>query len=376
MSVHLDNAAGCFPRPNAVREAVAEMLAKGASPGRGFSEAARHATDSVEQARGALAELIGAAPDRVCFLANATDALNAAIHGILDGGRVLTTALEHNSVLRPLRAAATSVDFVPLDARFRVTPDALEAALQDDVRLVVVHHVSNLLGCEQDVRALGRLCRARGVPFLVDAAQSVGILDVDVSDIDMLAFSGHKGLCGPPGVGVLYVAPGIKLRAWRQGGTGGHRSQLPEQPAELPYLLEAGTLNAAGIAGVHAGISHLRGVGMARIRQHHFNLSRRLLAGLVVHPNVTVFNPDPTVGIVAFNIDGWNPLEVARVLDETYGIGVGAGLVCAPEAHRLLGTFPEGAVRVSVSITTTERDVDAFCNAIEQLATPVIYTPD
>ena len=234
MSVHLDNAAGCFPRPNAVREAVAEMLAKGASPGRGFSEAARHATDSVEQARGALAELIGAAPDRVCFLANATDALNAAIHGILDGGRVLTTALEHNSVLRPLRAAATSVDFVPLDARFRVTPDALEAALQDDVRLVVVHHVSNLLGCEQDVRALGRLCRARGVPFLVDAAQSVGILDVDVSDIDMLAFSGHKGLCGPPGVACSTSRPGSNCGPGGRAAPAGIAPNCPSSQRSFP----------------------------------------------------------------------------------------------------------------------------------------------
>lgn len=385
MSIYLDNAACGFPRPPAVAEAVSAMLARGGNAGRGFTEAARHADETVQACRTELAQLVGIADaSRVSFTLNATDALNGAIHGILaDGppGRVLTTALEHNSVLRPLQHAliagrCAAVEHLPLDEEGRVHPAALQAALGDDVRLVAIHHVSNALGVEQPIAALAGICKARGVPLLVDAAQSAGILEIrcDAWGVDLLAFSGHKALYGPGGVGVLCLGDGVTLPPWRQGGSGGYQSDLALQPPEPPYAYEAGTLNAAGIAGLLAGLRHVRDVGPARVRAHHLNLARRLLASLVVHPNVHVLNSAPEVGVVSFNLEGWEPAEVGRVLDESFGIGVGAGLSCAPAAHRWLGTFPGGAVRASMGLTTREADVDALAEAIEKLAHSEIYS--
>jgi selenocysteine lyase/cysteine desulfurase len=311
----------------------------------------------------------------VVFTSNATDALNGAIAGVLAGapGAVVTTPLEHNSVMRPLRRHAGEVRMVRPDESFRIRPAALEAVLDDDVRLVVVGHASNVVGVAQDLGALAAVCRARGVPFLVDASQSVGVLDLDVSGIDLAAFSGHKNLYGPGGVGVLYVDPAVDLPPWRVGGTGGYASDLETQPDALPWRLEAGTPNGAGIVGLLAGLRFVRERGLARIRQHHFNLARRLLAQLVILDNVEVHNPDPDLALVSFSLRGWDPLEVARVLDESFDIAVGAGLSCAPDAHRWLGTSG-GALRVSGGLFNTEADIDALGAAIAQMAEMDVYS--
>lgn len=386
MTVHLDNAAFTFPKPPQVVDAVASFLRdEGVNPGRGAYRAAQRASARVEAARQEVARLIGVSDERrLAFTYNATDGLNGAMAGVLggsSGGNVVTTPLEHNSVMRPLRQArargcCAEIRFVELDAEFHVQPAALAAAMDADTRLVVCHHVSNVLGVAQDVRALSAVCRERGVPLLVDAAQSVGVLEVDVGawDVDMLTFSGHKNLYGAGGVGVLFVGARVDLPPWRVGGTGGFASDLEMQPSELPWRYEAGTLNGAGIAGLQAGLRYVNERGLARVRQHHFNLARRLLAQLVVLPNVKILNAAPDVALVSFNVEGWPPTEVARVLDESFDIAVGAGLSCAPDAHRFTGTFPSGAVRVSAGLFNTEADIDALATAVMHMAEMDVYT--
>lgn len=381
--IYFDNAATSSPKPSSVIEAVAASLRdESGNAGRGVHRASRRASDRVEQARADVAAFIGARDAaRVAFTLNATDALNGAISGVLAGtpGAVVVTPLEHNAVMRPLRAmrargACSDIRVAPLDPRRRLTPVALAPLLTDDVRLVVVSHVSNVTGTAQDVPALAAACRARGVPLLVDASQSVGVLELDVSGLDLVAFSGHKNLYGPSGIGVLYVGDEVDLPPWRVGGTGGYASELPTQPDALPWRYEAGTLAAPAIAGLAAGVAFVREWGLERARRHHLDRLERLLGHLSVLPSVEVLEPRPDVALVSFRLRGWDPLDVARVLDDTFGIAVGAGLSCAPDAHAHLGTRPLGAVRVSAGLFTTEADIDALGEALARLAEMDIYT--
>lgn len=381
--IYLDHAATSSPKPPAVVEAVAASLRDDCgNAGRGVHRASRRAAHRIEQARADVAAFIGARDAaRVAFTLNATDALNGAIAGVLSGrpGAVVVTPLEHNAVMRPLRAlrargACTDIRVAPLDAGHRLAPAALLPLLTDDVRLVVVSHVSNVTGAAQDVPPLAAVCRARGVPLLVDASQSAGVLDLDVSELDLVAFSGHKNLYGPSGVGVLYVGEGIDLPPWRFGGTGGYASHRPTQPDELPWRFEAGTLPAPAIAGLAAGVAFVRAWGLARARRHHLDLVGRLMARLGTLEAVEVLSPSTDVALVSFNLRGWAPLDVARVLDDTFGIAVGAGLSCSPDAHAHLGTLPAGAVRVSAGLHTTEADIDALGEALTRLAEIDIYT--
>jgi len=386
VTIHLDNASFTFPKPPEVVDAVSHYLRnEGVNPGRGDYRAARRASACVDEARTEIARLIGVVDERrVAFTYNATDGLNGAIMGLLSAngrGNVVTTSLEHNSVMRPLRLCCArggyaELRFLRMDDEFHVTVSALEAVMDAETRLVVLHHASNVHGVAQDVASLAAVCRARGVPLLVDAAQSVGVLDIDVDGwgVDLLAFSGHKNLYGPGGVGVLYVGEHVDLSPWRVGGTGGFASDREAQPVELPWRYEAGTVNGAGIAGLLAGVRYLKGRGLAKVRQHHFNLARRLLAQLVVLPNVEILNAAPDLALVSFNLRGWAPPDVARVLDETFDIAVGAGLSCAPDAHRHAGTFPAGAVRVSAGLFNTEQEIDSFAEALSRMAEMEIYT--
>ncbi len=379
MTTWLDNASSAYPRPREVSRAVARWCRdEGGNPRRPDHSHARHAASRIERTRAALARFIGAAdPSRLCFVQNATDGLNGAIFGVLARrhGRVICGPLEHNSVTRPLTHAirqglCSGVDVLDLDADFRLQPRALEEAIDERTALVVIGHVSNVLGVAQDVAALARVCREREVPLLVDAAQSVGLLDIDVEawGVDMLAFSGHKGLYGPTGAGGLYVDASVDLSPWRVGGTGGFRSDLDAQPLEMPWRLEAGTLNDLSIAGLEAGLEFVRRRGAARLRNHALRLARRLLTHLAAMNGVVVYNRAPDVGIVSFNVGNWPPLEVVRVLDETFGCVVGGGLSCSPHAHRYIGTQEEGAVRVSVGWFNHEADIDRLVEALERLA--------
>jgi cysteine desulfurase / selenocysteine lyase len=377
--IYLDNAATSFPKPPAVAEAMAEFLAhRAGNPGRSGHALAVTAQRVVSDARRLLASLLGAPdPSRIVFAQNATDAINLALWGLLrPGDRVVSTELEHNAVARPLAALADrGIEVV----RVGCGPDGsldlrdLERALKDTpTRLVEMIHASNVSGTILPAAEAARLAHQHGALFLLDAAQTAGSLPIDVArmGVDLLAFPGHKGLLGPTGTGGLYVAPGVKLVPLRQGGTG-VRSEEERQPEELPEGLEAGTLNTVGIAGLAAALRYLGTRGVDEIRAREVALTERLLSALRETRTVRVHGPGDArrqVGTVSLSVEGWEPVDLAAALDGSFGIAVRAGLHCAPLAHRTLGTYPSGTVRISVGPFTTEEHVDQAVAALRALA--------
>jgi cysteine desulfurase / selenocysteine lyase len=377
--IYLDNAATSFPKPPAVAEAMTEFLAhRAGNPGRSGHALAVAAQRVVSDARRMLASLLGAPdPARVVFAQNATDALNLALWGLLrPGDRVVSTAMEHNAVARPLAALADRGVAV---TRVRCGPDGsldladLERALKDaPTRLVAMIHASNVSGTILPAAQAARLAHEHGALFLLDAAQTAGSLPIDVATmgVDLLAFPGHKGLLGPTGTGGLYVAPHVKLAPLRQGGTG-IRSEEERQPEDLPEGLEAGTLNTVGLAGLVAALRYL---GTRRVEEIHAGevaLTERLLSALADTRSVRVHGPRDArrqVGTVSVSVEGWEPVDLAAALDGSFGIAARAGLHCAPLAHRTLGTHPAGTVRFSVGPFTTEEHVDRALAALHALA--------
>ncbi len=377
--IYLDNAATSFPKPDSVLAAVQDALANCTNAGRGHHRSASLARRMIQETRALLADFFNAPdPTRMVFCLNATDALNMAIKGFLQpGAHVVTTPLEHNSVLRPLhglqRQGRIELTMAPLDARGILDPGSIQACLRPRTELVVITHVSNVLGTLQPVAEVSQLCHERGVPLLLDAAQSAGHLPVDVEalGVDMMAFSGHKGLLGPPGCGGLYVHPDIRLHPWREGGTG-TESDRPLQPEEMPEHLEAGTHNLPAIAGMAAGIQDLRTRGWPALQRHQHEHMQPLVQGLSRLPGVTLYGGAPhdlPTGALSFNIQGLDCADVGMILDESFGIAVRTGLHCAPEAHRAIATFPQGTVRVSPGTMTTLGEIDTFISAVKQIVT-------
>jgi cysteine desulfurase / selenocysteine lyase len=318
----------------------------------------------------------GASPDRMIFALNGTDALNIAFKGALQpGDHVITTDLEHNSVSRPLVAMAESgfitLTRVPSDAGGTVDPAAVRAALTPNTRLVAVTHASNVLGTIQPVAEIGRLCREHGVLFLVDAAQTIGVVPIDVQalSIDLLAFPGHKCLFGPTGTGGLYVAPDVILKPWREGGTGGD-SSTPTQPKLFPYYLEGGTPNVLGVVGMIAGLDFVEQETPEALRAHEVALCDRLRGRLAEVPGVRVVGHDDSqrrVGTMSFYCDALPAPEVGGILDQAFDIAVRPGLHCSPYIHRAVGSFPDGLVRVSPGPFSTTEDIDTLATAIEEI---------
>lgn len=378
MTLYLDNAATSFPKPEAVCAAVDRCLRHGAAnPGRGGYRLSLDAGRIVLAARAAAARLVGLPdPAGIVFVANATEALNLALFGVLaPGDRVVTTSMEHNAVARPLRALAdqgVEVVKVAAGADGFVVPADIKAACIAGTRLVVMTHCSNVTGTVQAIEEIGPWCRSQGILFLVDAAQSAGLFPIDVVDmgIDLLAVPGHKAIMGPPGTGFLCVGEGLQLKPLLYGGTG-TRSMSDAQPEELPERLESGTLNVIGLAGLHAALEFLQEIGLNRLRAHERDLLRQLLAGLRRLPAVRLFgptDPDRHGGALSFTLDGLDPATVGFRLDNEFDIGVRVGLHCAPDAHRTIGTFPEGTIRVSPGWFNTPDDIDRFLAAINALA--------
>jgi len=374
--IYLDNASTSWPKPPEVAQAMLAYLNEvGASPGRAGHRAAAEAEDLVADARRRLTDLFhGQDPQRLVFCLNCTDALNMAIKGVLrPGDHVVATMLEHNSVLRPLQALADAgvIEWtrVPVGAGGFVDPGAVAAAVRPRTRLIVCTHASNVLGTIQPIEEIGRIARQRDLLFLVDAAQTAGLIPLSVVEmnIDLLAFPGHKALLGPPGTGGLYVGPRATLRPWREGGTGGD-SATPTQPEEMPYFLEAGTPNTVGIVGLGAALKVLNpGSALA----HERAMVRRMLDGLGSRTGVHVLGDTDLgrrVGTVSLRIESMEPEEAAGVLDASFGIAVRAGLHCAPYAHRAMGTFPLGTLRVSPGPWTTPEQIDAVLEALSQIA--------
>lgn len=377
--IYLNCAATSLMRPACVVEAVSRALTGLGSSSRGTAEGDLAAARTALTCRIALADLLGSAhAERVVFTANATQALNTAIFGLVrPGDRVVTTVTEHNSVLRPLnvlaRDAGVSVEHVGLDENHALDYAALERAVTPGTRAVVCSHASNLTGDVVDMARIASIAHAAGAALVVDVAQTVGHIPVDMGamGIDVLCFTGHKGLMGPTGTGGLIAAPGIDVEPLLQGGTG-VRSADPFQPDAWPEHLEAGTLNGHGIAGLEAAVRHLveRGVEAVAVREE--GLRRRFAEGLRSIPGVTCYGAlDAAFGhtpVVALNLAGMSSSGLADELASSYGIATRAGLHCAPLMHRALGTFETGSVRFSFGQFTTEEDVDAALAALAEIS--------
>ena len=377
MSIYFDNAATSHPKPDCVRRAVERALTDiNANPGRSGHPAALAAAREVLNAREGLAALLHA-PDamRVAFCFNCTDALNLAIKGSLHvGDHVVATQLEHNSVLRPLselaRRGRIELTLVPPRPDGFVDPDDVRAAITPRTALIVCTHASNVTGAIQPVAAIGRLAKARGVRFLIDGAQALGAMPVDVTALgcDLYAFPGHKSLLGPQGTGGLVLAPGLRLNTLREGGTGSASDSML-QPEELPERYEAGTVNLPGIAGLGAACGYVS-PRLSQIMMHERELSQALYDGLAKLPGVALYSPEreaDRAGIVCFNVGDLSSSQTADALARR-DIAVRGGLHCAPGAHRFLGTLRRGAVRASVGHANTFEEVDAFLAAVRALA--------
>ncbi|WP_303720977.1 aminotransferase class V-fold PLP-dependent enzyme [Malonomonas rubra] len=379
-AIYLDNAATSYPKPEQVYQAVDKALRMGASPGRGGYQKALSAERLVFETRELLAELFNA-PDseRFVFTANATTAINQALFGLLKPfDRVVTTSIEHNAVSRPLRALQDSnnVDVVKVVADTQsgiVSVDALkEACLAAKTRLLLVNHCSNVFGGIQPIAELGHWCYQQDILFMVDGSQSAGSLPIDFQalQVDLFAAPGHKCLLGPQGTGFLYVAKHLNLIPLIYGGTGANsHSDLP--PEELPERLECGTFNLPGLAGLNAALEFLLEVGVQKIRHHELQLLEFLLQGLRRISGVSLYGPaeiENRGAAVSFNIEGCDPAEVGFRLDHEYAISVRVGLQCAPDAHRTIGTYPHGTVRVSPGFFTTEAELQKFLAAVKRIA--------
>ena len=374
--MYLDNAATSYPKPESVYEAVLHALRDvGASPGRGGYRRSLEAGRILFQARESAARFFSISDSaRIIFAQNATGALNLALQGTLTAGdHVITTSMEHNSLLRPLyalRNKGVELSIVPAGPNGVVSADVVRRAVQANTRMIAVSHVSNVCGAIQPIGALAGLCTETGALFLVDAAQSAGYLPIDVerAAIDLLAVPGHKGLMGPTGTGLLYVAPHVQLRSVIQGGTGSH-STAEEQPQIMPDGFEAGTHNLPGIAGLLAGIEFLRERGLSVVYQHEHALLNQAEQALRDIPGVTIHGPaDPSsrCSVLSFTAAGVDPALLAAELDHNFDIAVRSGLHCAPLAHRTLGTFPGGTIRVSPGWFTTSEEIAFFSDAVVQ----------
>lgn len=378
--MYLDNAATSFPKPECVyRTLDAFMRTSAANPGRSGHRMAVAAERAIAGARQRLARLLNAPdPRRIVWTGNCTGALNLALKGFLRAGdHVVTTQLEHNSVARPLRAleakgVAVSRVACP-EGRFELA--ALLAEIRPETRMVALTHASNVTGAVLPVADVAAECRKRGVRVLVDAAQTAGVLPIDVRawELDLVAMPGHKSLFGPPGTGALYIREGLELTPLLEGGTGS-QSELDEQPEALPDCFEAGTLNSAGIAALGAAVEWILETGLTQIRAREEELVGRLWSGLFEIEGLTLYGPRPgmdRVSVVSFNLAGWEPTDAAAVLDDRFDLQCRPGLHCAPWAHRSLGTFPRGTVRFSPGYFNTPEEMDRAVEAVKQLAASV-----
>ena len=375
--IYLDNAATTRTKPPAVGRAVLEALSSYGNCGRGAHQGALSAARTIYETREKLAALLGCPKaDHVCFTQNSTQALNIAIGGLLGpGDHILSTDLEHNSVLRPLyrlRAAGAAVDFVPADGQGRLDYSAFARLLRPETKAVVCTHASNLTGDAVDVARVGRFAREHGLLFILDASQTAGVFPIhmEAMGIDVVCFTGHKGLMGPQGTGGLCLREGLDVRPFAVGGTG-VQSYSETQPEDYPTRLEAGTLNGHGLAGLSAALDFLAETGVEAVHAHEDALARRFYEAIRDLPGVTVygdFDAPLRAPIVTLNIADLDSAEVSDELAERFDVATRPGAHCAPRLHRALGTEEQGAVRFSWSYFNTEAETDAAAEAVRVLA--------
>ena len=379
--IYFDNAATSWPKPARVIEAMSHFMTEvGANPGRSAHRLSIEAGRIIYETREALAQLFNMDdPLRIVFGLNATEALNLALRGLLrPGDHVVTSSMEHNSVMRPLRSLeeqGVEIEVVPCSSEGFLEPADLETAIRPATRMIALNHGSNVIGSLLPVAEAGEIAGARDVLLLVDAAQTAGAcpLDMKAMRIDLLAFTGHKTLFGPQGTGGLCIGDRVEvddLQPLKQGGTGS-RSEHEEQPRFLPDKCESGTPNTVGLAGLRAGVGFVLEHGVENIRVHEVELTQRLIEGLLDMAGVILYggrDAEMQTATVSFNIAGLAPSEVGLRLDEEYNIMSRVGLHCAPAAHRTIDTFPVGTVRFSLSYFNTVQDVDEALRAVGQIA--------
>jgi cysteine desulfurase family protein len=380
--IYLDNASTSWPKPEPVYTFMTEFYrSAGVSPGRSGYELAIEAGSLLDRLRLRLTRLFGGdtdTPERLCFGYNATDALNLIIPGLLAAGdHVVTTELEHNSVIRPInhlvRDGGVEATFVPFDGAGFVDPQDIARAIRPNTRLVIVNHGSNVIGTVQPAREIGSVCRERGVPLALDVSQTAGIVPIDMQamNVDVLAFTGHKALLGATGIGGLCVRKHLTLRQVRAGGTG-VQSEFPYHLAEYPWRLEYGTVNMLGVAALWAGQDWIEQQGMHNIHERELRLTQRLVEGLRAIRGVRLYCCDSLrdhISTVAVNVAGLDPADAGLRLDVKHNIATRTGLQCAPLVHQRIGTLREhGTVRFSIGAFNTEEHVDAAIRAMAEVA--------
>lgn len=375
--IYFDQAATVLPKPAEVAQACYDAVRWGGNGGRGGHGAAMGSLRMAYDLRCQAAELFGfSAPERVCITGGATDSLNIAIGGMFcPGDHIITTALEHNSVLRPLyrlREQGVELTILPIDKSGQVKWFELERAVRKNTKALVCCHGSNLTGAVQPLEELGQLCREKGIALVVDAAQTAGLFPIHMEQmhIDVLAVAGHKSLMGPQGIGLLLVSPEVDVRSFRVGGTG-VQSMSETQPAEYPTHLEAGTLNGAGIAGLTAAVKLLRSQDRDELRRREQAYARMFYDGVKDLPGVTCYGNfacEERCPIVSLNLGDWDSAAVSDELEQRFGIAVRPGLHCAPLVHKAFGTTEQGMVRFSFSHVNTEEEVRLGIAAVRTLA--------
>jgi len=376
--IYFDNAATSFPKPSMVYDSIMEAMKEyGANPGRSGHKLALQLGREIYETRELIAKLFNIDnPMNIIYTFNCTESLNLGIKGILDkGDHVITTSMEHNSVLRPLKALekeGIEVTIVKGDPMGRIDPQDIEKKIKDNTKLIVTTHISNLTGTIMPIEEIGKVAKRNNIYYLVDAAQSAGVYEIDVKKmgIDMLAFPGHKGLLGPQGTGALYIGDNIDLRELKQGGTGSI-SHLLEQPDVNPDKYESGTPNGPGIVGLGTGIKYILETGMDNIRKHEEALTRYFIEEISKINGVKAYGPlsvKEQAAVVPINIKNEDSSEISYILDEYYNIAVRPGLHCAPMAHKTIGTFEQGVVRFSFGPFNTFKDVEVGIEALRKIS--------
>ena len=375
--IYLDNAATTLKKPPCVIDAVVQAMNSMGNAARGAHSSSLTASRVVYDARCKIAGLFGCRQsENVVFTCNSTEALNIALNGVFQpGDHVITTDLEHNSVLRPLyrleKQGVITLSFVPADSQGRPDYAAFAGLIRPNTRAIVCTHASNLTGNMIDIAAVGKIAREHKLLFIVDASQTAGAVPIDMESmhIDILCFTGHKGLMAPQGTGGLCIREGVEIRPFKVGGSGIH-SYDQKQPSPYPTRLEAGTLNSHGIAGLSAALDYIAEIGVETIQKKEYTLMRRFYDGVSKMEGVTVYGDfaGERTAVVALNIRDYDSGAVSDALYEEYGIATRPGAHCAPRMHRALGTTDRGAVRFSFSWFNTEEEIDRAIAAVAQLA--------
>lgn len=379
--IYFDNAATSYPKPEVVYNKILKSMKEyGANPGRAGHKMALQAGRGIYETRELISRLFNIKnPMNIILTFNCTDSLNLGIKGLLKSGdHVITTSMEHNSVLRPLKTLETSgveTTIVWGDSKGRVNPHDIEKNIKNNTKLIITTHVSNLTGTIMPIKAIGEIAKKHGIIYMVDGAQSVGVYDIDVENmgIDLLAFPGHKGLLGPQGTGGLYIREGIILNHLKEGGTGSSSDSL-YQPDILPDKFESGTPNTPGIIGLGEGIRYILETSIENIRKHEKELTKHFIEETIKIDGVKVYGPlnvEEQGAVVSLNIRDEDSSEISYILDEEYDIGVRSGLHCAPLAHKTIGTFRQGVIRFSFGPFNTHEEIEMCIKAIKKISDEV-----